>query len=201
MVTDETHYWEKFGFFGGHVFLDFINTFDDLGKTRQLDAFNNWAELLRWSEKAGLLNEVETRSLGKQASTKITDLELDRLRNFRESAWQVLSQTADNQSTKANDYAALSDILKWGYGRARLKHDGQKFQWLAPIDSEDITVIRARLALSGAELLTSDAITRIAECGSCTGLFLNTGRGVGRKWCRMKTCGNRAKIHRFRATK
>ena len=26
------HYWEKFGFFGGHVFLDFINTYDDLGK-------------------------------------------------------------------------------------------------------------------------------------------------------------------------
>ncbi|MGH6819514.1 MAG: CGNR zinc finger domain-containing protein [Methylocella sp.] len=37
------------------------------------------------------------------------------------------------------------------------------------------------------------------ECGRCTGLFLHHGRGLGRRWCRMNTCGNRAKIERFRS--
>src|SRR5712691_12943878 len=51
------------------------------------------------------------------------------------------------------------------------------------------------------ELLTSADITRVRTCadGACAWLFLDTTRSRTRRWCDMKSCGNRSKVRRFRA--
>jgi predicted RNA-binding Zn ribbon-like protein len=51
---------------------------------------------------------------------------------------------------------------------------------------------------SAAELLTSDEIHQVRECNSdrCTWLFVDRSRTHRRRWCDMKTCGNRAKARR-----
>jgi len=51
------------------------------------------------------------------------------------------------------------------------------------------------------ELLTSADIARVRTCadGSCAWLFLDTTRSRTRRWCDMKSCGNRSKVRRFRA--
>jgi len=52
---------------------------------------------------------------------------------------------------------------------------------------------------SAAELLVSSDSSRIRECSSetCSWLFLDTSRNGRRRWCDMKTCGNRAKARRY----
>ena len=54
------------------------------------------------------------------------------------------------------------------------------------------------LARSAAELLTSAQLNRVRECGgvNCGWLFLDTSRNGSRRWCDMKSCGNRAKTQR-----
>ena len=51
---------------------------------------------------------------------------------------------------------------------------------------------------SAATLLTSDDLGRIRECDAddCNWLFLDRSRGGNRRWCSMKSCGNRAKARR-----
>jgi len=53
------------------------------------------------------------------------------------------------------------------------------------------------------ELLTSADIARVRTCadGSCAWLFLDTTRSRTRRWCDMKSCGNRSKVRRFRGAR
>jgi predicted RNA-binding Zn ribbon-like protein len=62
-------------------------------------------------------------------------------------------------------------------------------------DSVLSSVVRAAV-----ELLTSLDHERIGKCAddSCAWLFLDTTRSGTRRWCDMKSCGNRNKIRRFR---
>ncbi len=205
MVTDKQYYWEKLGFFGGHPFLDFINTFDDLGKSRELDTIPDWDGLLRWAKHADIINDAEANELKMSYPKKTTQDELNKLRKLRRLGWEVFSTIAAGQSVDSSDLSSLSEQIQWAYSQSTLTQTQQHFTWvthLSPVKSSiNITTIRVRLILSTNDLLSSETSLKIAECGSCTGLFLNNGRGVGRKWCRMKTCGNRAKIHKFRTTK
>ena len=51
---------------------------------------------------------------------------------------------------------------------------------------------------SAAELLASDRLGRIRECGAadCTWLFVDESRNRSRRWCDMTACGNRMKARR-----
>jgi len=53
------------------------------------------------------------------------------------------------------------------------------------------------------ELLTSADIARVRTCadGACAWLFLDTTRSRTRRWCDMKSCGNRSKVRRFRGAR
>jgi predicted RNA-binding Zn ribbon-like protein len=57
------------------------------------------------------------------------------------------------------------------------------------------------VARSAADLLVSSARTDVRECASetCSWLFLDLSPRRSRRWCSMKTCGNRDKVRRFYA--
>ncbi|HEV8632686.1 MAG TPA: CGNR zinc finger domain-containing protein [Chloroflexota bacterium] len=55
------------------------------------------------------------------------------------------------------------------------------------------------LARQAAELLVAPERERVRECaaGDCHWLFLDTSKNRSRRWCDMKSCGNRAKVRSF----
>jgi predicted RNA-binding Zn ribbon-like protein len=57
------------------------------------------------------------------------------------------------------------------------------------------------LAMSAADLITSEAVQRVRTCDNaeCRWLFLDTSKNHTRRWCDMKICGNRMKARRFKA--
>lgn len=201
MVTDKFHYWEKFGFFGGQVFLDFINTFDDLDKSRQHDALPDWPTVLQWSKKAGLLDSSEKNHLNAALSKKAVFDELEQLHALRENGWTILHKVAAKVSPDPLLLNAMSKQLQYSYSQSTLTYINNKYRWMISTKPIAVDLIRIRLGLFAGELLSSTDSIRIAECAGCTGLFINQGRGLGRKWCRMSTCGNRAKIKKFRSGK
>ena len=50
------------------------------------------------------------------------------------------------------------------------------------------------------DLLTSQSLAHVGRCADsgCRWLFLDTTRSRTRRWCEMKSCGNRNKVRRFR---
>jgi predicted RNA-binding Zn ribbon-like protein len=57
------------------------------------------------------------------------------------------------------------------------------------------------LAQSALDLLLAEDTPRLHACASdtCRWLFLDTSKNRTRRWCDMKTCGNRAKARRYNA--
>ena len=198
MVTESIHYWQKYGFFGGDPFLDFLNTYDDLGKTRKIDAIADWKTLINWSVKARILNAQESKALIKFPKMQ-SQPELTKVYILRELGWEVLSKKIIGESINPMMFEQLVSEIKWAFANATMTKNNSHFDWVIPSHIHKTTLIRARLALTAGNLMASPNLAKLTLCNGCTGLFLNAGRGVGRKWCRMKTCGNRAKISKFRS--
>ncbi|MFW5641932.1 MAG: CGNR zinc finger domain-containing protein, partial [Roseicyclus sp.] len=84
--------------------------------------------------------------------------------------------------------------IKAALADAHLSYGGHGPRWTAgPLGG-----LYDTLALSLAALLQSGDLARLRECRRCTRLFLDHGRGPGRRWCSMARCGNRAKAQSFR---
>lgn len=192
------HYWEKYGFFGGQVFLDFVNTFDDLGKTRDLDALPDWPTVLQWAVDTEILSSKESSKLNEFISTPSATLELDKLHKLRHLGWSAFTRVAAKKAPNTADIAEMSESIKWSIQYASMQKASTNYEWVITGSDLELALIRARLGITLFELMSFENLDRINECGNCTGLFLNQGRGIGRRWCRMKTCGNRAKTKRFR---
>ncbi|SDE98651.1 CGNR zinc finger domain-containing protein [Rhodospira trueperi] len=190
--------WELHGLIGGHVVLDFVNTINDELKTRDRNALPDWPAALAWAELAGVLDDAERACLGAPRPDEDTDRELGALIAFRESLWRVLSAVAADRAPEGADLDAVAGTVRWGLDQATLASSDRAFRWTVPVESAGVATVRARLAVAVAEFLERGDLGRLRECGRCTGLYLDHGRGSGRRWCIMEVCGNRAKAERFR---
>lgn len=96
-------------------------------------------------------------------------------------------------------------LNEWKLARPRvLAHDyggatALRAHFLDGIAYADLTLVNpVAIALGFEDLMRSDDFARVRQCGRCTWFFVDRGRGVGRRWCDMRTCGNRAKVEAFR---
>jgi predicted RNA-binding Zn ribbon-like protein len=71
------------------------------------------------------------------------------------------------------------------------------WEWVHPESSLDSMLWPVTRAAS--ELLTSDDLAYVRRCASesCGWLFLDKTKNHRRRWCEMKTCGNRDKARRY----
>ncbi|GHF71441.1 putative RNA-binding Zn ribbon-like protein [Amycolatopsis bartoniae] len=88
----------------------------------------------------------------------------------------------------ANTAAAVPPV------RLRLAEDGTACR------SGDIAAALATLARSAIELVSGVDSALIRECGAeeCTRLYVDRSARRSRRWCDMRSCGNRAKAQNFR---
>lgn len=184
--------WSEESFVAGHPALDFLNTVEDTGKTRTHSLIAEPAELLSWIRARGLAERI---AAGRQSITQET---VDDLLRFREIAYHALRDVCAGEGA-GQARRDLEQSLKGALQRARLEFLAAPAVWTVPETSGHY--YQDSFALLVHELLQSPDFSRLRHCERCTWLFLNTGRGRGRRWCSMATCGNRAKVaaHRRRA--
>jgi predicted RNA-binding Zn ribbon-like protein len=188
------HAWQAHEPFGGHRFLDFVNTVDDERKTRSRNALPDWPTVVAWARWAGVLTPEE----GAAVAVAEAPAEWAALISFREAAYVVLAAVAAGTPAPAAASRELEASLAWALAQAELASSDHGLCWTAPAAALGPAVVRARLALAGLDLVGCRDLGRLKECARCTGLYLDHGRGAGRRWCRMSTCGNRAKVERHR---
>jgi predicted RNA-binding Zn ribbon-like protein len=178
----------------GHTALDLVNTLDwRFRATGPEELLKTYDDLLRFTEQSNLLVSAQTRRLRRQANESA----LLRSRELREALADVFyGGPRSSASRKA---------LERYFQAARVK---QRLHWTQPPRAQwklgmerDPELPLWTLAMSAADLLTSDAVERVRECDNpeCRWLFLDTSRNHTRRWCDMKICGNRMKARRFKA--
>ncbi|WP_322040526.1 CGNR zinc finger domain-containing protein [Burkholderia diffusa] len=193
----QAHAWTAADFVGGHPALDFLNTVADTGKTRDEDKLVDWAAVRAWAEKSGLLARADMTRFLRYPRQDGAD-ELAALRGFREDAYVALAHLTSGGGGSAGARAAhrLAEAIRDAIGRSTFDAVDGRFAWRPDARAASRWVDAAALGFE--HLLRGDDFARVRQCGRCTWFFVDRGRGVGRRWCDMRTCGNRAKVETFR---
>ena len=202
-----------FELIAGHPALDFINTLDDrfTGPQERLLTYD---DLLRFTQQAGLLTDRQARKL-KRLAAHPESAEPDagpqpdpaailhQAIQLREAlaALTYAWLEASPPSPAAQPLALLEDLFKQAALHRRLKPEAGHLLWSWKGLSRHLASPLWLLAQSANDLLTSDDILRLRSCASdtCRWVFLDTSKNHTRRWCDMKTCGNRSKVRRFHA--
>ena len=192
-----------FGFKGGWLCLDFANTVSERdGSAGYRDKLDGYIDLVEWSRQAELLTEQEAKRLRGIASRQQAEASrvLESAVELREAIYRIFSATAEGRPAAKQDLAALNATLARGMSRARIVGTDEGYAWRWAEDETALDLMLWPVARSAAELLISESLDRVRECGgeSCGWLFLDTSRNHSRKWCDMRDCGNVAKVRRFR---
>jgi predicted RNA-binding Zn ribbon-like protein len=117
------------------------------------------------------------------------------LLDLRETAYALLSAMAAGRSPGREEALSLEATMKSVLQDAVFGFRGGGLK-LGP---GPLGGLHDRLVLSLFDLLQRPDLGRLCECGRCSHLFLDHGRGPGRRWCAMARCGNRAKAEAFRS--
>lgn len=188
----------------GHAALDLVNSLGDRFSGRPTERLTDYGTLLAFAVQADLLDAARARQLARTAPA-VAERVLRAVRELREALAGALYAHVGGHAMPAVELrelerhlgrAARHRELRWRGSRRRgsLAWDFGRFARRAELPLW-------LLALSAADLMTSDSLARVSSCGAdnCRWLFLDTSRNHTRRWCDMKVCGNRMKARRFQA--
>jgi predicted RNA-binding Zn ribbon-like protein len=186
-----------FDFSGGALCLDFVNTLGDRPRCTE-EHLRDWTDLAAWGAQAGLLSGLELSRL-RAGGGPDAERAFDRALTLRERLYGLFGALAAGRAPGRRDLAFVNDAIASALAHLRLEKHGDGFAWgwaagTAPLDRVLWSVVR-----STADLLVSPERTAVRECasGTCSWLFIDRSPTRRRRWCSMKTCGNRDKVRRF----
>ena len=190
-----------FEFTGGHVCLDFTNTVNCRGSDHPKNLLNSYGDLLQWGTEAHVLSSKvaeRLRSIAEPAPGKAQAV-LREAVQLRDALYTIFSAVTERRGISDAALGLLNRALKGAAEHARLVHSARQFSWEWVSPEENLDFVLWPVARSAADLLTSDNVALVGRCAdeTCSWLFLDTTKNHRRRWCDMRTCGNRDKARRY----
>ena len=192
---------QVFDLTGGLLCLDFANTVDDRTEIHPQELLISFEDLIAWSRQAQVLTEQEGRELSEKAAQRPSEATgvLQRAVEVREAIFRIFKAVAEDESPEEGDLVTLSAMVAEAQKHAQLVPDTHGFRWEWACKPDDLDCMLWHVVQSAAEFLTSDDLDTVRVCASdsCNWLFIDTSKNHSRRWCNMKSCGNREKARRF----
>ena len=112
----------------------------------------------------------------------------------------MLERVAAGRNVPEHEIAAINRFLSEREGLSELVRTKSGFAQKFHRRLDRPSQLLAPVAESASDLLCNHELNRIKRCANptCGLLFYETARNRQRRWCSMKTCGNRAKLAAFR---
>jgi predicted RNA-binding Zn ribbon-like protein len=174
----------EFDLSGGNLALDFVNTVSSRPTAERLDRLSDYPHLVVFGEETGVLRHGETA--------------LQQAVRLREALFDIFSAVAEHRAIPSNALALLNFAVQESAAHSRIVHTNQRFvvEWVG-MDSY-LDSLLWPIARAAADLLTSHELANLRICASddCAWLFLDQTKNHRRRWCDMRTCGNRVKARR-----
>jgi predicted RNA-binding Zn ribbon-like protein len=192
---------KPFKLFAEHPALELVNTLDLRFSAIPEELLPTYADLLRFAVQLRILPADQARKLGRTVRENDGRRVLASTLELREAlaaalyAWVDGGKPGDRQIEILEKHfhdAALHRSLHGGHERLVWSWTGFEQQAELPL---------WKLAQPAADLLVSEDAERVKSCGdpTCRWLFLDLSKNHTRRWCDMKTCGNRMKARRHQA--
>ena len=184
----------------GSLPLDFLETLGSRPSGFTRESLNSYADLVTWGEDVGLIEGDAAERLTKEAAANPLESAkvLKRALAFREGAYQVFASVAEGSRPSEEELAILTSGLRDAVVKSSITPttDGFTLGW--PGTDRSLDGILWPLVWSTFELLTSKDLAQVRRCAAreCGSVFVDTSKNHSRRWCDMKSCGNRAKVAR-----
>lgn len=187
---------------GGNPAVDFVNTVNSWRNPAPADYLHDYAELVEWNRKVGLIGRGDAEDLLATPAAQQQQA-FRRALVLRGQLHDILQAVATGKRLKAGELGELNRIMAETAEWRDLQPSkeccslGWDFQG-APADA-----VLGPVAWEAIALLTGGKLDRLKECPgeNCGWLFIDASKNRSRHWCSMKTCGNTAKVKRFRQRK
>jgi predicted RNA-binding Zn ribbon-like protein len=197
---------QVFDLTSGLLCLDFANTVDDRTEVHPQELLNSYYDLVSWSQQAHVLTEQEAQRLLEKAARRPSEASrvLQQAVAIREAIFRIFKAVAEDISPEEKDLVSLSAAIADAQNHAQIVYKENGFTWDCWVGkASDLDCMLWPVVRSAADFLTSDDLDTVRVCASdnCNWLFLDTSKNHSRRWCNMKSCGNREKARRFYSRK
>lgn len=200
-MSEESTTLDDFEFIGGRLCLDFINTLSDRFRARPVEILNTYTDLLAWSQLAHILDAGQAEQLRSRAERDpiLAAHWLAETKRARAVLVRILSTIAGGQAALVEEIRQFNRFLSETMVHLCLVPERTGFIWDWTDAGDHLDLPLWFVVRDAAELLTSPELRSLRMCASddCDWLFLDTSKNHSRRWCAMKTCGNRAKAHNY----
>ena len=184
--------------------LAFINTLSARPTEAPVDRLDSYEALVSWAHEQRLVSAAaadrlvaESRRHPYQSSAV-----LSRAKDFREALNGLAEAVDAGRQPHADVLQTISQCLANAYANGRLvPHEGT-LQWIASAE-DDLDRVLWEIGRAAGRLVISERLGRLRACAAsdCGWWFTDDTKNRSRRWCDMKTCGNREKIKRYRNKK
>lgn len=192
-------------FIAGRLWLDFVNT-DDARLGQRVDAIPSFSALVDWLVTAQVVDAerataLRRRSVEQPSGAAAALIEAQRIRTLLRQLTERARQAATTPSLDSI-LEEINRVLSRSVGTRRVDAtpDGNYARSFAPVgDAFGGLVIP--IVESAVDSLVRGELAKVRKCGDrrCPRVFADDTKSGTRRWCEMKTCGNRAKAKRHRA--
>jgi predicted RNA-binding Zn ribbon-like protein len=197
--TDDDY---AFDLSGGRLCLDFANTVGWRGSDAPAEHLGSYGDLVAWAEQARAVAPRDARALLRRAAARPAEARqaLAGAIELREALYRVFAAIAAGRPPRAPDLAIVNAAVPAAFERSRLVRSNTGFTLAAGVKDDDLAAPLTPVVRSAIDLITSPDVERVRTCAAadCAWLFLDTTKNRARRWCDMRTCGNRDKVRRFR---
>jgi predicted RNA-binding Zn ribbon-like protein len=184
------------------LFTRFSNTVE-LTRGEPMEHLPDTEALLVWLRDSGLLsNRARAAEAARLRRDPIeAERRLQRFRRLRDVLRAVASDVAERGGPSPAHLGELNHILRHGLHYHQLRHEPGGTTYAVAQVGDRLDQARAAIAGSLAEFLAAGRADRLRICAneSCRYVFVDHSPSGRRRWCDMRTCGNRAKAARHRA--
>ena len=192
-----------FVFVGGRLWLDFVNT-DDARLGVRLDTIDAFDKYVEWLEAAELIDAARASALRRRALDQPSGATaaLVEARRIRAALRALLERGRGTTGQAARDAAVaeINRVLGRAVGTRRVDAVEDRYvRTFVPV-GDVFGGLVIPIVESAVDSLVRGEFDRIRTCADrrCPRHFADDTKSHTRRWCDMRTCGNRAKAQRRR---
>lgn len=174
------------------LFIHFANTLER-EDGEPVDHLPDGATLRAWLDAHELC--------GARLSARRLEAALPQFRRLRDLVLDVTGTVAEGRETTSGQVRAINAVLRDGAHFHQLQPAAEGASYRMGHVGDELAQARATIAGSLAHFLAEHPVDRLRVCANdgCRWRFVDHSPAGRRRWCDMRTCGNRAKVARHRA--
>jgi len=180
--------------------LAYANSLCWRGLPTPTETLGGFEDLHRWCANNGVVvDQAFVRwSLARPAAAQAVFAEAIAM---REMLYRVLCALSIGARIAAADLNALNDAMARAPPRTDIAELAEGYAWRLQAGGEtsySAATLLAAVLWSASDLIVGERASSVRQCANaaCRWLFLDASRNGCRRWCDMRSCGNRAKAHR-----